>query len=563
MPREAGRSGSPRYRRCVDLLGYVAVVRRRWVPVVVIVLAGVLGGALLGLTGDKVYEATSRSVVVPGDNGTAQENFTEVQRAVTLLDTYRQVATSRRSAQQIADDLDLPLGAVQGALSARIVPGTFLIDVTARSGDPALAAMIADRAAQQMRTTVEALGSGAQTPVTADQVDAALIPSRPVEPRPLLSVAVGLLLGLVVAAVVVAVLEALDRSLTSPEQATQLLGAPLLGTVPRRRPEVPLPAASEDLAVSEPYRVLRTALLFLDPDAPATTLLVTSPVQGEGKTTTVANLAVALARGGVDVAVVDADLRRGKVGRVFGLEQAVGLSGVVTGQVTLDDALQEWEPGLLVLPRGAAPPNPTEIVGSVAMTRVLAELGRRVDVVLVDAPPVLPVADALVLSALTDGVVVVVRDGETVRPALTETRRRLEGVDARVAGLVYNGITRTSGGYAYSYRYAADDVESPPAPPSRAVAAGSRPASRQRKAVPAGRPGPRPAPAGAEGEPRPRREEPRGDATAPRSGARRRPGPEAPPAGAGSEPSATSPAAAAATAVRRPRPPRPASADGS
>jgi capsular exopolysaccharide synthesis family protein len=189
---------------------------------------------------------------------------------------------------------------------------------------------------------------------------------------------------------------------------------------------------------------------------------VTSPTQGDGKTATAANLAAALALSGDRVVAVDADLRHAGLSEAFGIDRSVGLTSLVLGSAELDEVLQQRTPNLAVLATGPLPPNPSEILGSQLVHRVLSEIAARADVVVIDAPPVLPVADALVLAPQVDGVVLVVRHGKTLRHAAAEAARRLEAIGAPFIGYVLNGVPRgESRGIYADDRYTAAN-ERPP-----------------------------------------------------------------------------------------------------
>jgi capsular exopolysaccharide synthesis family protein len=204
--------------------------------------------------------------------------------------------------------------------------------------------------------------------------------------------------------------------------------------------------------VAENYRTLRTGVTYADPDNPVHVLMVTSPSPGEGKTTTAVNLAIALAQSGERTVLVDADLRRASVASTLGLEGAVGVTNVITKGTSLEEALQVWQDGLLVLPAGTLPPNPSEMVGSQAMGRLISDLQEFANVIIIDAPPVIPVTDAVVLSTQVEGVILVVRAGKTQRGQAAEARRRLDGVNAPVIGSVLNGAKRSSAeGYYAAY----------------------------------------------------------------------------------------------------------------
>ena len=201
-------------------------------------------------------------------------------------------------------------------------------------------------------------------------------------------------------------------------------------------------------AVAEQYRALRTRLALVEQGHARRVLLVTSPGKGDGKSITCANLALTMAQEfSRNVAVIDADLRQSTLHRLFGLPQGPGLAEVLAGEAALDDVLVLLpDYGLTVLPAGGTPAQPTELLGSAAMRRVLDALRSRFDRVLVDSPPALPLADVGVLSALTDGMLVVVRAGITPKPHI---ERALSFCDStRLAGLVLNDTGASDVRYA-------------------------------------------------------------------------------------------------------------------
>ena len=206
--------------------------------------------------------------------------------------------------------------------------------------------------------------------------------------------------------------ELADRSVRTPTELEELAGAPVLGAMAYDRA-----AASTPLITSlgthhprfEAVRILRTNLQFLDVDRDHKVITITSSLAGEGKSTTACNLAIALAQTGTRVVLVEGDLRRPRVSEYLGIEKSVGLTTVLVGRVALDAALQQaGTPGLDVLTSGALPPNPSEILQTKAMTALIAELRHRYEVVLIDAPPLLPVTDASLLASISDGAILVV-----------------------------------------------------------------------------------------------------------------------------------------------------------
>lgn len=212
-------------------------------------------------------------------------------------------------------------------------------------------------------------------------------------------------------------------------------------------------------AASEAFRVLRTNLQFMGLDKPLKSLLVTSATPGEGKTTTIVNLAVAFAQTGARVCLVDADLRRPMVAKTLGVTNWSGLTTLLVNKDRTESYLQDTAiPGLTVLTSGPIPPNPAEILGSNRMSKLLEDLEAQFDMVLVDTPPVLAVTDAAVLAPKVNGVVLVVRAGQVARQQALRAKEALEAVKANVLGAVL-GAVQPEGreGYYYYYYYGSDE----------------------------------------------------------------------------------------------------------
>ena len=194
--------------------------------------------------------------------------------------------------------------------------------------------------------------------------------------------------------------------------------------------------------VSEAYRILRTNLEFSSLDKPIRTMVVTSAGPDEGKSTTLANLAVTIAQGGKKVILADCDLRRPRLHEIFGLDNDAGLTTMVVDDEALENPpLQETGvPNLWLLPSGPLPPNPSELLGSRRMEEIIAVLTQRADMVLFDAPPVIAVIDAVVLGSKVDGVLLVINAGGTKRDHAQRAKAQLEKVNVRVIGAVLNNV---------------------------------------------------------------------------------------------------------------------------
>ena len=446
----------------MQIQAFISVLRRRLIPILLCLSVGVVGALLVTRHSPKLYRATETLLVNIPQASNPAEALQGVQLSTQLMASYAEVASSRTAASKVRDILGLPesVDAVRAKLRAAPVSDTLLIRVSATDEDPVRAASLAGVASQVFIDAIAALESGKQDKVSPSVVDAPAVPTHPISPRPRANLALGVLAGLGLASALALLLEALDRTVKGPGQVAQLAEAPILGIVPRLTAASRTPAAilqNTHSPAAEAYRALRTAIRFIDPDQPLQTILITSAGPGEGKSTTAANFAIALAQGGERVVLVDADLRRGALLDLFGTPGGAGVTSVVTGAAELDEVLFDWQGMLYLLGTGPLPPNPAEILGSQAMATMLERLRQLAHVVVIDSPPVLPVTDAVALSTQVDGVVFVARDSETHRNSILEARRRLDGVGAHVVGCVLNAARSSSDLYA-DYAYLAPEV---------------------------------------------------------------------------------------------------------
>ena len=317
-------------------------------------------------------------------------------------------------------------------------------------------------------------------------VTPARVPNDPVRPKPLRNAGLAIPVGLVLGVALAFVFEHLDDSLKSKEDLERVTGhaVPVVGVIPAARlrddagSEL-VSLAAPDSPVAEAYRTMRTSVQFLALDDSLSSIQITSPSAGEGKTTTLANLAVVMARAGAKVVVIDCDLRRPRLHEVFGVPNEVGFTSVFQGQVPLSGALQPvpGERNLRVLPSGPLPPNPSELLGSRRTAGILASLKAQGAVVLLDCPPIMPVTDAAALSAWVDTTIVVVSYGSTTKRHLQRAVELLRQVDAPLMGTVLNRAQGAEG-YGYSYGYYYRRSQQPPAPSRRKPANGQVPEPR-------------------------------------------------------------------------------------
>jgi capsular exopolysaccharide synthesis family protein len=269
-------------------------------------------------------------------------------------------------------------------------------------------------------------------------------------------------------------LESMDNTVRTPEQAQAISALPSLGMIPlgsrsrteiRNRKRLALAPSREAVELvtqerpksqmAESYRALRTSLLLTSLGGPPKVILITSALPEEGKTTTSLNSAIVLAQGGTRVLLIDADLRRPSIHKTLGMGPRAGLSNVLTGSATLQQAIVPSNilPSLSVLPAGTPPPNPAELLASANMKDVLDQLREQYDHIIVDTPPTLSVTDAVIMSTRADRVVLVIRSGQTTKQALRRARDTLLQVNAHVCGVLLNAVDLNSPDYYYYHEY--------------------------------------------------------------------------------------------------------------
>lgn len=453
----------------MELKDYWHTLRRRW-RLVLACLAVTTGvAALLTWTATPQYSSTAQLFVstTPSDTSDAYQGGLFATQRVT---SYADLVDTRQLAETVADDLggEVDPDDLRPAVTAEAVPETVNLDITATDPDEFRARDIAQAYAEALSDLVAELetpAGGRDALITASIVDNAEVSSTPVSPQPVRNLGVGVVLGLLLGIGVAVLRELTDTSVSSADDIGQVSTTPVLGHVNVDNAAVkkePAVALGEATPWAEAFRVLRTNMQFVEVDHDRRVFVVSSSLPEEGKSTTAVNLAVTLAAAGQRVALVDGDLRRPMVATRLGLDASVGTTSVLIGQVILDDALQQYaDTGLQVLASGPRPPNPSELLQSHAMAELFAALRERFDMVLIDAPPLLPVTDAALLAAQADGLLLVVRHGKTTRDQLAHALERVEQVDAKCVGVVVNlAPTKKSSrgyGYGYQYRYQASD----------------------------------------------------------------------------------------------------------
>lgn len=430
----------------MELSGYLRALRRRWWIVVSVIVIGAVLGVLKTIVATNVYSASVTFYVtspkINADNAYGFDQF-----AQDRANSYAELLSSGELARRVlaTTHVDLSQGDLMSAISGTAELNTVLVQATILDTDTARLRKIANGVAQQFPLMIGDLeNQGGNDEVSLNVVSGPTVSSTPVSPRPTLNLALGIGLGLIVGLLLAALREALDTTIRSPSELEDVAGVPVLGAIvfdPSTDRVQALVGLDAQGRRAEDFRQLRANLDFVHTVQSVQVLAVTSAVANEGKTTTAVNIALMAAERGARVLLVDADLRRPRIAPYLGLESSVGLTTVLSGRLPFDQAVRTWGE-LKVLPSGTLPPNPTELLDSEAMAALVDEWRTRFDYIVMDTPPVLVVADAVVCSSIVDGTLVVYRYGRTRRAQLVSAMHTLRGVQARIVGTVLNARPR-------------------------------------------------------------------------------------------------------------------------
>ena len=408
------------------------------------------------------YESTTRLFVSTSASDSASDLLTGNSFTQQRVKSYADIVTSPAVLDAVVAELNLQefSDKLPDQITATVPLNTVILEITVTDPSPFRAASIANAVAnslEQVVTNLETVDPTLASPVKLSVIQPGQVAKAPAAPRPLLNLALGGLIGLALGFGASLLRESLDLRIRSVEDVPDKEGAvSVLGGIvfDENADSNPLIVHTSPKSTrAEAFRQLRTNIQFIEAAEGRKSIVVTSSIPSEGKSSTIANLAIAMADTGAKVLLIDCDLRKPKMHKYFSVEGAVGLTNLLIGQVKVNDVVQRWgRKHLDLLPAGQVPPNPSELLGSEAMKKFLAKAEKDYDVVLLDSAPLLPVTDAAILSKLTGGVVVVVAVGKTTKPQLTAALGHVETVGGRVLGFIMNKIP-TKGVDAYRYRY--------------------------------------------------------------------------------------------------------------
>lgn len=440
---------------------YLRILRRNWLLIVSITLAGLLLGGTVSVLAKPTYTADTQLFVAIQGSGSIQELQQGNTFGQARVQSYVKTVVSPLVLQPAIDSLGLTTTPQELAakVTATTDANTVLINISVSDSSSTQAASTAQAVANSLISAVDGLEKpkvGGVSPVSLSVIKPAVAPAAPSAPNTRLNLLLGLLAGLTLGVGAGVLRTTLDNRIRGEADLRRVTSAPLLGAIAFDQDAIRKPLITQSRHQSpraESFRQLRTNLQFANVSGQSKTTLITSSLPGEGKSTTATNLAIALTQGGETVCLIDADLRRPMVSDYLGLDRNVGLTTVLVGAADIGDVLQPWgEDNLFVLASGQIPPNPSELLGSVEMRSLIASLEESFDRIVIDAPPLLPVTDAAVLSQHVGGVVVVAGSQKLRQQDLEKSINALEMVGANLLGIVLNRLpVKGPDAYAYSY----------------------------------------------------------------------------------------------------------------
>lgn len=445
----------------MSLSHYLRVLTKRWWIIALGLLTGIGLAYSYNTVSVPLYESQTRLFVSTISAGSTSELLQSTAFGQQRVRSYADVVSSPLVLQPVIDDLglDVSAGALGRQVSAEVPLNTVIIVVTVTNTDPQTAQDIAARIGQELEavvSTLEPSQTGGVAPVKLSTIQPAALPLAPSSPQVFQNLAIGSLAGIILGLAIAFLIEALDTRIRNDATLLAVHQAPVLGRFAfdssvKRRPLLVHTEPGSPRA--EAFRHMRTNLQFIAAAQMRNSFVISSALPGEGKSTTSINLAIAAAQSDIRVLLIDGDLRRPTVAAILRLAASQGLTGLLTGKAQVDDVIKPWGDGnLSVLPAGKIPPNPSELLASKQMQELMAWAEKTWDLVIVDSPPILPATDALILSQITGGVILVVRAGKTTRGQLGLALEHLVAAGGSALGYALTMLSgRDAEGSAYGY----------------------------------------------------------------------------------------------------------------
>ena len=446
----------------MELRDYLRGLRRHWLAVVLTTVVGVLVAAGWAAIQTPLYQATASAYIGTPQDAANSLGVGQSQYAQGFVSTFTSYALWRSTAEAALEEaeVDVTPESVMTQIAVENPEGTAILAITATAASPESAEQLANAWVIGLQHTVDSVdgtGAAGSAPMNVFLGDSAQASQVPVYPDWQTALIIGGVVGLGFGIAFALSRTASDRRIRGGDDLDERLGHAVVGTLPLRASEGKRAGrgADTEFAFSEAMRVLRTNLQFMDVDNPPRTIVVTSPVPGDGKSTVAIELARALAASGSPTVLIDGDLRRPTVAKKTGLPEGAGLSDLLAGRAALSELLHRIPdaPNLQVLTAGTVPPNPSEILGSERMRQLLGQLSADATVIL-DSPPLLPVTDGAVLTHQADGALIVVTAGKTTFDLAGKAFEALANARGRALGVVINQApTRGADASPYAHAY--------------------------------------------------------------------------------------------------------------
>ena len=386
-----------------------------------------------------IYSA-SATLMITRPASTTPTTTTDIALGRALASTYQEIIRSRRILNLVANDemITYSADALRDMISVRSLGGGELIEIIVTDYDPVLASYIANRVSRVFMNEIGVIIRGAYVTI----LDESPVPRLASNPQPHnRTLIAALMFGLIAALGLAFSIDYMDRSIKEPDEAERLLGLPVMGLVPKVEGKKEFTVSGRS-PQAEALRTLRTNIQFFNVDNPIKRILVTGATARSGKSTIAANLAITFAQSGREVLLVDTDLRRPSQQRFFKIESELGLSSLIfKNDLDLAEVIQEsGKNGLKILSSGPIPPYPAEMLSSQRMKELVNRLEKKFDYIIFDSPPVLAMTDAVVLSRLVNGTLIVLDYGRVRRDEAIDALKTLHRVQANVIGLVLNNV---------------------------------------------------------------------------------------------------------------------------
>ncbi|WP_160311641.1 polysaccharide biosynthesis tyrosine autokinase [Streptacidiphilus melanogenes] len=447
------------------------MIKDRWKLIVVVtVLAGAISAGVTARTTRMYSSGLTFFVSAQIDSSNVVQAYQANLLSQQKVQSYANLLTGHELASAVVQStgLSIPTAQLQSRISAQAVPQTVLLRASVTSESPYQAQEIARAIARIFPGQIDRLehtATGKASTAVVQVVEPPSFSPTPVSPEPLRNVGTGLALGLLAGLALAAAARSLDTTLKTADQVTQVLGGkPVLGVIPYDPTSRSNPVPGDGLLTGprmEAFRKLRVSLGFIEVDTPRKVLMFTSALPNDGKSTTVCNLAIALGTVGTRTVLVECDMRRPQVGKYLGLPNGAGLTDVLLERARLEDVIQTWgDDSVDVLTSGVLPPNPGDLLGSRKMEQLIERLRERYEVVLLDMPPALALADAAAVGQYCDGAIIVARHGRTRAAQLRRVCESLASAGTPVLAGVLNMVrSRDAGGGRYGYGYGYYEAE--------------------------------------------------------------------------------------------------------